>query len=113
MDVLLRKIGLLRDAVKAPLVGRMLAVLDLASRLLWRVWYDADPNGHDARFWDRLVAAMPTGALVLFDLGFTDFARWATLTARRATWLTRAKKNLKYEVIQVLVQTSAVRDRIV
>ena len=29
------------------------------------------------------------------------------------TWLTRAKKNLKYEVVKVLVQTSTVRDRIV
>jgi len=113
LDGLLRKIGLLKDAVKTPLAGRMMAVLDLASRLPQRVWYDADPNGHDARFWDRLVAAIPTGALVVFDLGFTDFARWATLTARRVTWLTRAKKNLKYEVVQVLVHTSAVRDRIV
>lgn len=113
LDVLLRKVGLLRDAVKAPLAGRMLAVLDLASRLPRRVWYDADPHGHDARFWDRLVAAIPTGALVVFDLGFTDFVRWATLTARRVTWLTRAKQHLKYEVVQVLVQTSAVRDRIV
>ena len=113
LDVLLRKIGLLRDAVKAPLAGRMLALLDVASRLPRQVWYDADPHGHDARFWDRLVAAIPSGALLVFDLGFTDFARWATLTARGVTWLTRAKTNLKYEVVQVLVQTSAVRDRIV
>ena len=113
LDVLLRKIGLLQDALKAPLAGRMMTLLDLASRLPRRVWYDADPNGHDARFWDRLVAAIPTGALVLFDLGFTDFARWATLTARGVTWLTRAKKNLKYEVVKVLVQTSTVQDRIV
>ena len=113
LDGLLRQIGLLRDAVKAPLAGRMMALLDLASRLPRQVWYDADPNGHDARFWDRLLAALPTGALILFDLGFTDFARWATLTARGVTWLTRAKKNLKYEVVKVLVQTSTVQDRIV
>lgn len=41
-----------------------------------------------------------------------DFARWATPPARGVTWLTRAKKNLKYEAIEVLVQTSAARDRI-
>ena len=113
LDVLLRTIGLLQDALKAPLAGRMMALLDLASRLPRQVGYDADPNGHDARFWDRLLAAMPTGALVLFDLGFTDFARWATLTARGVTWLTRAKKNLKYGVVKVLVHTSTVQDRIV
>ncbi len=109
LDVLLRKIGLPRDAAQAPLAGRMLAVLDLASR----VWYDADPHGHDARFWDRWLSVVPSGALVLFDLGFTDFARWATLTARNVTWLTRAKKNLKYEVVKVLVHTPTVQDRIV
>lgn len=113
LDGLLRKIGLLQDAVKAPLAGRMMALLDLASRLPRRVWYDADPNGHDARFWERLLSAIPTGALVLFDLGFTDFARWATLTARGVTWLTRAKKNLKYAVVKVLVHTATIRDRIV
>ena len=113
LDGLLRKIGLLRDAVKAPLAGRMMALLDLASRLPRRVWYDADPHGHDTRFWERLLVAIPTGALVIFDMGFTDFAPWATLTARGVTWLTRAKKNLKYEVVRVLVHTSTVRDRLV
>jgi hypothetical protein len=113
LDVLMRRIGWLRDALKAPLAGRMMALLDLASRLPRWIGYDADPNGHDARFWERLMAAIPTGALVIFDLGFTDFARWATLTARNVTWLTRAKTNLKYEVAQVLVHTSAVQDRIV
>ncbi len=113
LDGLLRKIGLLQDAAKAPLAGRMMALLDLASRLPRRVWYDADPHGHDTRFWERLLSAIPAGALVVFDLGFTDFAPWATLTARGVTWLTRAKKNLKYEVVRVLVHTSTVRDRLV
>jgi hypothetical protein len=113
LDVLLRKIGLLQEALKAPLAGRMMALLDLASRLPRRVWYDPDPQGHDSRFWDRLLAAIPSGALGIFDMGFTDFARWATLNARGVTWLTRAKKNLKYEVVNVLVHTPRIQDRIV
>jgi hypothetical protein len=113
LAVLLRKIGLLRDAVPAPLAGRMLAVLDLASRWPRPVWYDAAPHGQDARFWDRWLAAVPSGALVLFDLGFTDFARWATRTARHVTWRTRAKKHLKDEGVKVLVQTPMGQDRIV
>lgn len=113
LDGLVRKIGLLQDTAKAPLAGRMLTLLDLSTRLPWRVWYEADPKAHDTRFWDRLLAAVPTGALVVFDLGFTDCARFAGLTARNVTWLTRAKSNLVYEVAQVRVHTSAVRDRIV
>ncbi|MGB5063219.1 MAG: transposase [Candidatus Competibacter sp.] len=60
-----------------------------------------------------MFAAVPTGALVVFDLGFTDCARFAGLTARNVTWLTRAKSNLVYEAAQVRVHTSAVRNRIV
>ncbi len=111
LDALLRQIGLLQDAAKNPLAGRMMALLDLASRWPRRVWYDPDPNGHDRRFWDRLLAAIPAGALVIFDMGFTDFSRWATLNARGVTWLTRAKKNLKYEVVKVRVHTPQIQDR--
>lgn len=111
LDALLRKIGLRREAAKVPLAGRMLALLDLAARLPRRLWYEADPQAHDARFWDRLLTAIPTGALVVFDLGFTDFARFAALTARGVTWLTRAKTNLVYPVERGWVHTAAVRDR--
>jgi hypothetical protein len=113
LDGLLRKIGLLREAAAAPLAGRMMALLDLTTRLPRRVWYDADPAGHDTRFWSRLHTAIPAGALLIVDRGFTDFAQWAALSARGITWLTRAKANLKYEVDQVLVHTSSVQDRVV
>ncbi len=113
LDVLLRQIGLLREAAVAPLAGRMMVLLDLTTRLPRRVWYDADPAGHDTRFWSRLQAAIPAGALLIMDRGFTDFAHWAALSARGVTWLTRAKANLKYEVEHVLVHTSSAQDRVV
>jgi hypothetical protein len=113
LDVLLRKIGLLQDAVEAPLAGRMMALLDLTTRLPRRVWYDADPAGHDTRFWSRRHAAIPAGALLIVDRGFTDFAQWAALSAQGITWLTRAKTNLKYEVERTFVHTDSVRDRLI
>jgi hypothetical protein len=113
LDVLLRKVGLLRETDPAPLAGRMMALLDLTTRLPRRLWYDADPAGHDTRFWSRLHGAIPAGALLIIDRGFTDFAQWAALSARGVTWLTRAKSNLKYEVVQVLVHTANLQDRVV
>lgn len=113
LDGLLRKVGLLRETDPAPLAGRMMALLDLTTRLPRRLWYDADPAGHDTRFWSRLHAAIPAGALLIVDRGFTDFAQWAALSARGVTWLTRAKSNLKYEVAQVLVHTTSLQDRVV
>ena len=108
LDVLLRKIGWRREAPVAPLAGRMMALLDLTTRLPRRVWYDADPTGYDTRFWSRLHTAIPAGALLIIDRAFTDFAQWAALSARHVTWLTRAKSNLKYEVDQVWVHTSRI-----
>jgi hypothetical protein len=113
LDVLLRKVGLLRESQQAPLAGRMMALLDLVTRLPRRIWYDADPAGHDTRFWARLHAAIPAGALLIVDRGFTDFAQWAALSARGVTWLTRAKSNLTYTVEHVIVHTSTVQDRVV
>jgi len=113
LDAVLRKVGLLREALTHPLAGRMLALLDVASMLPRQVWYDADANASDQRFWPRILTAVPTGALLLFDLGFTNFARFAELTLAQVTWLTRAKCNLKYQVAHCLCQTSQVRDRLI
>lgn len=114
LDALMRQVGLLRDAVAngaSPLAGRMTALLDLCSRLPREVWYEEDPQAHDQRFWPRVLAALPQGALVLFDLGYTNFQRFSELTARGITWITRAKRNLVYEVERVLLQTPQARDR--
>src|SRR5919206_2512407 len=80
LDVLLRKVGLLRDRPDYPLAGRMAALLDLCSRLPRQLWYEPDPQAHDQRWWPQLLTALPAGALVVFDLGWTNFRRFAELT---------------------------------
>ncbi len=113
LDAVLRKVGLLRETLLHPLAGRMVALLDVASMLPRQVWYEADANAHDQRFWPLILTAVPKGALLLFDLGFTNFARVAELTVAHVTWLTRAKSNLKYQVVRCLRQTGQVRDLLV
>lgn len=68
LHAVLRQVGLLRDAATHPLAGRMLALLDVASRLPHQVWYEADANAnaHDQRFWPQIITAVPKGALLLF-----------------------------------------------
>jgi len=113
LDALLRKVGLLQERTCHPLAGRMTTLLDLASRLPWRVWFDPDPNANEQRHWSKLLAAVPAGALLLFDLGYTNFSVFAQLSAARVTWLTRAKKNLAYTVERVLVHSATVCERLV
>ena len=105
LDALLRKVGLLREADTPPLAGRMTALLDLASRLPRQVWYEEDAQAHDQRCWPQLLAALPAGSLVIFDLGYTNFKVFAQLTAAQVTWLTRAKSNLAYAVERDLQRT--------
>jgi len=113
LDALIRKVGLLRDALATPLAGRMTALLDLCSRLPFQIWYEDDAQAHDQRFWSRILAALPADALLIFDLGYTNFAIFAQMTQRGITFITRAKRNLAYRLERSLRRSSAVHDSLV
>jgi hypothetical protein len=110
LDALLRKLGLLREAVRPPLAGRMTALLDLASRLPRQLWYEPDPKASDQRTWPLILAAVPAGALLLFDRGYTDFKRFLALTQARVTWITRAKSRLAFQRERKLIDAARVQD---
>src|SRR2546428_5489642 len=113
LDVLLRQVGLLRDREDTPLAGRMTALPDLCSRLPRCLWYDADAQAHDQRAWPQILAALPQGALLVFDLGYTNFGIFARLTLAHVTFVTRAKSNLAFQIVRVLRQSSQVQDALV
>lgn len=113
LDVLQRRVGVLREIDPAPLAGRITALLRLDSRLPWRVWYEADPKAHEQNHWSLLLAALPAAALVVFDLGYTNFQRFAQLTAAQVTWITRAKQNLVFTLDRVIAQSATVCDRLI
>ena len=113
LDALLRKVGLLRDAETNPLAGRMAAMLDLCSRLPRHIWYEADAQAHDQRFWPRVLSVLKAGSLLLFDLGYTNFSVYAQLTAAHVTFITRAKSNLAYQIERYLRRTAQVHEALV
>jgi hypothetical protein len=113
LDALVRKTGLLKELEQHPLAGKMTALLDLCSRLPVRIWYEAEAQTHDQQFWDRIAGALCAGALLVFDLGYTNFSVFARLTREQVTFITRAKKNLRFSVDQVLCRTANVHDQVV
>lgn len=113
LDALLRKTGLLRGALVNPLAGRMTALLDLCSRLPRWVWYEPDPNAHDQRFWPQVVARLKAGALLIFDLGYTNFKVFAQLSAAQVKFITRAKRNLSFQVERYLRRSANVHDLLI
>jgi len=113
LDALLRKVGLLREREDTPLAGRRTALLDVCSRLPRRLWYESDAQAHDQRAWPDLLATVPAGALLLFDLGYLNFGTFAQLTLARITFVTRAKSNLAYTLVRTLRRSRQVHDAIV
>ncbi len=102
LDALLRKVGLLRAADGPVLAGRMAGLLDVVAGLPRQVWYEADSQAHDQRFWERILLALEPGTLLLFDLGFLNHALFDRLTVAGIGLLTRLKANATYQVAQVL-----------
>jgi Transposase DDE domain len=113
LDALLRKVGLLREAESNPLAGRMLAMLDIVTRLPTQVWYAEDEQAHDQSFLDKVRSHLPTGSLLIFDLGFTNFTFFRQLSEQGVFFITRAKSNLAFQVERVLLKTSVVHDQLV
>jgi hypothetical protein len=112
LDALVRKVGLLRDAVVHPLAGRITALLDLGSRLPQEVWYEEDAKAHDQRFWPQIVAALKAGTLLIVDAGYTNFGVFLQLTVAQVTWITRAKSNLAFQVERALLATPHLVDAV-
>jgi hypothetical protein len=113
LDALLRKTGLLRDGEGPVLAGRMAGLLDVITRLPRQVWYEQDPNAHDQRFWDKALASLERGMLLLFDLGFLNFARFDQLTDAGVFFLTRKEERIVVRPQQALRTTDTLRDQVV
>lgn len=113
LDALLRKCGLLRDGEGSVLAGRMAALLDVITRLPHALWYEQDQRANDQRFWDRALAAVESGTLLIFDLGFLNFSRFDQLTDMGVWFLTRMEERIVYQVERVLQANAHFHDLLV
>ena len=113
LDALIRKVGLLKALDHHPLAGRISALLDGLSRLPVWIRYTEDAQAYDQRFWDDILGRVSAGMLLIFDLGYTNFARFAQMTSAGITFVMHAKDNLAYEVAKVILCSAAVHDRLV
>jgi hypothetical protein len=52
-----------------------------------------------------LCANLQAGEIAVFDRGYADFRHWNLLTERGVNWVTRAKEQLRYTVVQHLHTT--------
>lgn len=60
---------------------------------------------HDNQRARELCAGVQSGEIVLFDKGYVDFGHLRDLDRRGISWVTRAKDNMAYEVVQEMPQS--------
>jgi len=60
---------------------------------------------HDNKRARELCAGVRSGEIVLFDKGYVDFGHLRDLDERGAFWVTRAKDNMAYELVQPMPES--------
>lgn len=113
LEELFRKVGLLRDVTDTRLGGKLMALLDLPSKLPIQLWLDDNPRANDKRFLDEIQAVLKRGTLLIFDRGFYAFTFFDWLTEHGVWFVTRARELASFQVEQVILQTPNVRDCII
>ena len=97
-----------------PLGGKLLALLDLPSKIPIQLWLDEDAAVNEKSFLDeRVKSLLKAGTLLIFDLGFYSFPFFDWLTEQGLSFVTRARALTAYHVQEVLFESALVRDRII
>jgi len=113
LDALSKKVGLLQGTAGTVLAGRMAALLDVASLLPRKLWFEQDSKAHDQSFWQGTLACLEPGMLLLIDLGFVNHALFDAMSQGGICFVTRAKSNAALSETKVLFVGENVRDSLV
>ena len=90
----------------------MVMVEAFSHRPLWQL-YTEDALANDKRFAAEILAALPVGGLLVFDLGFFSFLWFDDLMDQKKYFVTRMREKTAYRTVQVLSQGQLYRDEII
>lgn len=113
LDALLKKTGLLQEADKHVLAGKIVALVDAVTQVPTHIWYDEDSHVHDQRFWGRIVSVLSANTLLLFDKGLIDYERFDQLTDKDVAFITCLKSNARYQEVRSLSKTANMHDLVI
>jgi hypothetical protein len=113
LDVLLKKVGLLRENEGKVLAGRLGALLNAVTLLPEELWYEEDSRTHDQLFWARAAEKLPANGLLLFDLGFINYKWFDELTEKTKFFVTRCKSNAVIQIEKTLLSNAQVHDYLI
>ncbi len=113
LEALRKKTQTLQAQKGRVLAGRMMVMVEAFSqRPCWQL-YTEDAAANDKRFAPELLAALPRGGLLVFDLGFFSFWWFDDFTDQQKCFVTRMRHKTAYRTLGVLSQGLYYRDELI
>jgi Transposase DDE domain len=113
LEAVKKHLGQLQEKTGAVLAGKMLMVVEAFTHRPVALWYDVDNKRNETKWWPELLERLPTGGLLLIDMGFYGFEWFDTLTEQGKYVLTRQKAKVRYRVVRLLSSGSHYKDEII
>src|SRR5512134_1113348 len=105
LEALRKKTQTLQAQSGLVLAGRMMVMVEaFTHRPLWQLYTD-DAAANDKRFAAEILAALPEGGLLIFDLGFFSFLWFDDFTEHHKYFVTRLRHNTAYRTTHLLSQS--------
>lgn len=98
---------------KKPLAGKIMMVVEVFTHYPVKIWYSENSKAHDQNWCDKLLEALPVGGLLIFDLGFFNFAWFDQFTTAQKFFVTRLRDKTAYTVNRSLSKSQFYRDEII
>ncbi|MCA9974594.1 MAG: IS4 family transposase [Anaerolineales bacterium] len=116
LDKVARHLPKLRQVANGDsklLPGKVVGVFDIRYQQWHEMFHLTNPNQNDKFLATQLLESIPTGSLVLTDLGFFSFPWFDTLTDNGYWWISRLRNQVTYEVIHTFFQQGDLFDGLV
>lgn len=95
------------EQLKGPgrvLGGKMLLLVEAFTHRPIAAWYTTDAQANEKTWADALLARLPVGGLLIFDLGFFSFLWFDAFTDAQKAFVTRLRQKTAYRVRRMLSQ---------
>lgn len=116
LDGMARKLPALREVAVGDsrlLPGKLAGLYDVRRQQWRRLQHIVNPHENDKVAATEMVADLPSGSLILADLGYFAFAWFDALTDRGYHWLSRLRNKTSYEIMHVFYQDAWILDAVV
>lgn len=95
------------------LAGKMMVLVDLWTHRPVFSWYTPEYAANDKQWVEHLLQKLPTGGLLIFDLGFFKFQWFDQFTDTHKYFVTRQREKTAFKVTKILSVGTHYRDRII